>query len=136
MKLRDQFEFDWKFYLVSIVAIVLVAGAFIIAYNMLISHQGRKVHKLLTTTNLADIEYSRKSALNYVRSLVLQHNLTPAEQKTAEDIFTRAFQERMNIWIEDRLNGRSEAYTRQRQAKSWDKHQQEFQQLLRKSRTK
>ncbi len=136
MKLQDKYEFDWKFYVLSIIAILLVAGAFIVAYKMLIRSQGHEVQRLLSTTNMGDIEYSRRSAINYVRGLVIQHKLTPAEQKTAEDIYTRAFRERMDIWTEDRLKGRSEAYTRQRQAQSWEKYQQQFQQLLQKRQTK
>lgn len=130
MKFLEKYKFDWKFYLVSIFAIILVVVVFSVARRMLIRAQGKEVQKLLVKTNLATIEESRRRAKNYVRGLVIQHKLTPSEREEVEEIFTRAFQERMDIWIQDRLQGKTEESTMLRQKQSWEKYQQEFQQFL------
>ena len=132
MKLLKKYEFDWKFYLVSIFAIILIIVVFTVARRMIIRAQGKEVQKLLVKTNLASVEESKKRAKNYVRGLAIKYKFTPSERKKVEEIFTRAFQERMDIWIQDRLQGKTEAYTRQRQSQSWDKYQQEFQQFRQK----
>jgi hypothetical protein len=130
MRATEQYEFDWKFYVAILLIAAVLVGGIVIGRRMVLQAQGRHVQQLLTKTNLADIEFSRKQARTYVRGLAERHNLTPSERKKAEEIFTRAFHERMSIWVDDRLQGQSEAHTRKRQSESWDGHMEEFNQLL------
>ena len=134
MRLTQKYEFDWKFYAVALLIIALLVTGFVIGKRVIMQAQGRDVQELLNKTNLADIEASRKSAGIYVRGLAQQHNLTRSERNKAVDIYTRYFHERMNIWVEDRIQGRSEAHTRGRQAECRQRHEEEFQQLLKERR--
>ena len=130
MRLSEEYEFDWKFYLgVVLVAGVLLSG-FLIARRMILQARGKDVQQLLTKTNLGDIEFSRRQASTYVRGLAVQHNLTPRERKKAEEIYTNYFHERMQIWIDDRLQGQSEAHTRRLQAECRQRYDEEFNQLV------
>lgn len=134
MRLTEEYELDWRFYFtILLMAVVLITG-FVIARRMILQAQGRDVQKLIIRTNAADIEASRKAARRYVARLVQEQNLTPRERKKAEEIFTRCFHEYMNIWIEDRLQGRSEAHTNRRYSECWQRYQEEFQQLLKERR--
>ena len=134
MRLTQKYEFDWKFYAVALLIIAVLVTGIAIGRRMILQAQGRDAQELLNKTNLADIEASRKSAGIYVRGLAQQHNLTRSERKKAEDIYTRYFHERMNIWIEDRIQGRSEAHTHRRYSECRQRHEEEFQQLLKERR--
>ncbi len=130
MRLTEEYQLDWKFYVTVLLIVAVVVTGFAIGRRMIIRATGRDVQKLIIRTNYGEIEASRKQARIYVRGLVDQYNLAPRERNKAEDIYTRFFHERMNIWIEDRIKGRSEAYTRRRQAECGQRYEEEFQQFL------
>ena len=134
MRLTQEYEFDWKFYAVALLIIALLVTGFVIGKRVIMQAQGRDVQELLNKTNLADIEASRNSARRYVRRLAQEHNLTRSERDKAEDIYTRYFHEHTNIWIEDRIQGRSEAHTHRRYSECRQRHEEEFQQLLKERR--
>lgn len=134
MRLTQKYAFDWKFYTVALLIITLLVTGFVIGERMIMRAQGRDVQELLNKTNLADIEASRKSAGIYVRRLAQKHNLTPRERDKAVEIYTRCFHEYTNIWIEDRLKGRSEAHTHRRYSECLQRHEEEFNQLLKERR--
>ncbi len=127
VKITEKYEFDFKFWIISVFAIILVIVIFSVAYRMMMRSQGREVQGLLTRYQLDSPEAARERAQNWVsQNLARQDNLTSSEHKKAEEIFTRAFKEWHDIWKEDRLHGRSEGYTRRRQAESWDRHNKEY----------
>jgi hypothetical protein len=56
--------------------------------------------------------------------------LTQGKRKKAEEIYTNYFHERMKIWVDDRLQGQSEAHTRRLQAECRQRYEEEFNLLL------
>ena len=134
MRLTQKYKFDWKFYTVALLIIALLVTGFVIGKRMIMQAQGRDVQELLNKTNLADIKFSRMQARSYVGRLAEQHNLTRSERNKAVEIYTRYFDEHVNIWIEDRIQGRSEAHTHRRYSECRQRHEEEFQQLLKERR--
>ena len=134
MRLTQKYKFDWKFYAVALLIIAVLVTGIAIGRRMILQAQGRDAQELLSKTNLADIKFSRMQARSYVGRLAEQHNLTRSERNKAVEIYTRYFDEHVNIWIEDRIQGRSEAHTHRRYSECRQRHEEEFQQLLKERR--
>ena len=130
MRLTEEYESDWKFYVTVLLIVAVVVTGFAIGRRMIIRATGRDVQKLIINTNYGELKASQARARRHVSRLVEEHNLTPRERKKAEEIYTRCFHELMNIWVEDRIQARSQAYTQRRYAKCQQPYEEEFQQLL------
>ncbi len=130
MSEEKEYKFDWKFYLLAILFILILVVVFSIVKKRIEIARGKDVQKLLIKSNLSSDEEHRKRAKNYVKELRKQYKLTQKETERAEEIFERAFKERIDIWIEDRLNAKPSVDTEKRQKESWQKHKEEFNDYL------
>lgn len=125
----EQYEFDWKFYLIAVGFIALLAGSFAAIKRTLNYWEGRDVQALITQSNLASPENWQRQARNYAAPMVRTHGLTDAERQHVEKIYARGFQSWHETWIADRLAGKSESDNRHQSG--WMQAHEEVQAYLR-----
>ncbi|MCC5877556.1 MAG: hypothetical protein JJU11_15155 [Candidatus Sumerlaeia bacterium] len=121
---------DTWFYIAAGTLLVIILGTWYIGRGMVQRSEGRDVQAILEKTNVADDESYRRQARNYVAEQARNRNMTPAQRREAEQIFFEAFRNHMTIWMDDRLEGASDAETRQKQRESWRAHRARFEAMM------
>jgi hypothetical protein len=114
-KLSDKYEFDGKFYLIALLAVVVVGAGIWYAKVLIDRANGREVQNLIHVANLDTRDAYKSHARNYLAHL----RLKPPLQGKAEELVTDAMYERVKIWTADRAAGVPIEQTRARQDKLW-----------------
>jgi hypothetical protein len=115
LKPGEQYEFDWKFYLIVLAIMGVLSGTFYGVNRRLEYWRGRDVQVLVTTANLASEDNWRKQARNYVAPLARQYQLTASQRSELEEIYYQGLRSWYETWIADRLEGRPESQNRHAQ---------------------
>lgn len=117
---RDKYEFDWKFYVVSAAVIgALLFGLHFVKRTIEIS-RGKDIQALVDQVAFDSMEHARTQARVRVAGERQAHQLTDAEAKKLEEIYTRAYHEHHTIWRDDRMKGLPESATREKHNVLWN----------------
>jgi hypothetical protein len=129
---KGGYEFDLKFYVISFLAIIFVAGGLYSIKRTFEIARGRDVQEQIKKLNYDSEEKYHQQARQYVNGQLRErYNLTDKEVKKAEDIFYRAFRGRLKTWIGDHIEGEVTPETRRRQNEIWEEHIAEWHEYLR-----
>lgn len=126
----EQYEFDAKFYIISLVGIAIVASSFWYAKKLIDRAHGREVQALMTRANLDTPQEARRRAKNYIVAMVAHHRLDKKEAAKLEDIYAEAFEHWGKMWIDGRLNGEDSAVTRGKMSKMFSDYGERAQAYL------
>lgn len=124
MKLTERYEFDAKFWAISVCLILLLTSGFVIGKKMVDRYRGKQVQELLTRSGLDTPKEARRQAKAFVQRTVAYYRLTSAQGAKLEDIYTEAILAHLQIWRDDRMKGLDIQETRRKQAKIWSDQRQ------------
>lgn len=127
---KPRISLDGWFYIAAGTLLVVILGTWYIARGMIQRSEGREVQAILDQVNLADDESYRRQARNYVAEQARTREMTRAQRRDAEQIFFEAFRNHMTIWMDDRIDGASDAETRRKQRESWQNHLARYEALM------
>ncbi len=127
----EQYEFDLKFYAISLCGILLIAAAFWKGKQMIDRATGREVQRLITRENLDSPQAFQRQAKNYIAGGARHHKLTPAETAKAEEIYAEGLYRYGKTWSQGRINAESPSEIKRKQAEVMRETNEKFQVYLR-----
>jgi hypothetical protein len=130
VRLSEEYEFDWRFYLISLAAIVLLLSVFYVVKRRVDIAHGRDVQVLVTKANLASMESARQQAKNWVRPLAARYKLSRSQTAKVEEIYTEYYHGQITYWTEDRIKGVAPAETNRKRSELRVQTEQKFREYL------